>query len=138
MQRAMLGAMGFILAIAVASGALAVSNEPDRKARPQTICPPCRQNLEKFGRSLHVTHEGKRVYVCCAGCAAKMQNDWKGYLGIMADLGEEPEKLSPKKAPSSSDKPVIANPEGRGLCEACMDGACELRAHKPAKKHSGN
>ena len=100
---------------------------------PQQTCPPCRQSLEAFGKALHVTHQGQRVYVCCAGCATKMQIDWEGYLRVMAALGERPETVEADKNDEGSDKPVIFDPEGRGVCEACMGGACELPEHKPAQ-----
>ena len=87
--------------------------------------------MKPFGKSLHVTYQGQRVYVCCAGCAVKMQRDWDGYLGIMVKLGEAPESLPSSREASSSKEPVIANREGRGVCEACMGGACALPEHKP-------
>ena len=123
--------------------ALFLSLAPARDATqsepmPQQTCPPCRQNLAEFGKTLHVTHHGQRVYVCCAGCAAKMRADWDGYLGVMAALSERPETVAADKSDEGSDKPVIFNPEGRGVCEACMGGACELPEHKPVLESGNN
>ena len=42
----------------------------------QRLCPPCRQSMEDYDNSLYVEHEDKRVYVCCTGCAAKMEQYW--------------------------------------------------------------
>ena len=122
-----------VLRITILSALLAIALCLGEPISQQT-CPPCRQNLEPFGKTLHVTHEGQRVYVCCAGCAVKMQRDWDGYLRVMTSLGERPDRVEGDESGGASDKPSIFNPDGRGVCEACMGGACELPEHKPDPK----
>lgn len=89
----------------------------------QTICPPCRQSLEKYDDTVFVINDNQRVVVCCLGCANKMRRDWAGYLSIMTDeLKEQPEQLA---------RPFIIDYSNRGVCVPCMDGACELPQHLP-------
>jgi hypothetical protein len=118
-----------LLALLVIGVALVIAAESE--SVPQRTCPPCRQPLDGYGKELHVTHELRRVYVCCAGCATKMQRQWRGYLEIMAELGEVPDV---KRDAPYPDEPVIHNPEGRGICEPCMGGACEVPSRKPKRR----
>jgi YHS domain-containing protein len=40
--------------------------------RVQTVCPVMGGKIDK---NLFVEHEGKKIYVCCAGCIAKVKTD---------------------------------------------------------------
>lgn len=120
--------IGLALLLVVTAFGVGAGSEPT-SATEQKTCPPCRQEIKPFGKSLHVTHDERRIYVCCAGCAVKMQRDWDGYLGVMVKLGETPETVP--ASGEAAKEPVIANPEGRGVCEACIGGACALPEHKP-------
>ena len=53
----------------------------------------------------------------------------------MESLGEKPETVARKTTGEQPAKPVIVDPEGRGVCEVCRGGACELPEHKPPQRH---
>ncbi len=38
--------------------------------QPQKTCPPCRQSLESYGKSVHVTHRGQRGVAASANPAS--------------------------------------------------------------------
>ena len=65
-----------------------VKKEPQLKA--QTVCPVMGGKINK---ELFVDHDGKRIYVCCAGCLAPIKKEPAKYIKIMADKGEAPAKL---------------------------------------------
>jgi len=41
----------------------------------------------KIDRSLYVDHDGKRIYLCCKGCIAPVQQDPSKYIKEMEDAG---------------------------------------------------
>ncbi|NQU39552.1 MAG: hypothetical protein HQ523_06335 [Lentisphaerae bacterium] len=50
----------------------------------QTTCPVMGGKIKQ---DLYVDHEGKRVYVCCKGCIAKLQKDPLKYIAKMEAEG---------------------------------------------------
>ena len=50
----------------------------------QTVCPV---TGGKIDRSLYVDHDGKRIYLCCKGCIAAVQQDPSKYIKEMEDAG---------------------------------------------------
>ncbi len=52
--------------------------------KSQTLCPVMGGKINK---SLYVDAEGKRIYVCCAGCIDKIKADPKKYIKQLEDDG---------------------------------------------------
>lgn len=53
----------------------------------QKTCPVMDEPLGGMGAPLKVHAEGKAIYICCAGCAKKIQAEPAKYLKILADQG---------------------------------------------------
>ena len=51
---------------------------------PQTTCPVMRGKINK---QQYVDHDGKRIYVCCAGCIDKIKADPARYIGKLEKEG---------------------------------------------------
>jgi YHS domain-containing protein len=84
----------------------------------------------KIAEGSFVDHEGKRVYLCCDGCAAAFTKDPGLYLKKLADMGEEVETIAavPQKTcpvmGGAIDKEVFADHGGRRIylcCEGCRE-----------------
>ena len=71
----------------------------------QTMCPVMGNAIDK---KLFVDHEGKRIYVCCAGCLETIKKDPATYIKQMEDQGitlfKAPVKGSNKGGNSLKDK----------------------------------
>lgn len=85
--------------------------------KPQTTCPVMGGKIDK---SQYVDVKGKRVYVCCTACIAKVKAEPDKYLAKIKANGETPEKA-----------PVI-------LCGKCgeikgRDKCCRKDANKCAE-----
>ena len=61
---------------------------------PQTNCPVMKKN--KINKNLYVDAEGKRIYVCCGACIAKVKADPKKYIKELEAQGVKLED-TPKK-----------------------------------------
>ena len=98
----------------------------------QRLCPPCRQSMEGYDNSLYVEHEDKRVYVCCTGCAAKMEQYWDGYIKIINEqLHDTIETIS-----TPVESFIIVNKHNKGVCGPCKTGLCMLKEHLPPEAKS--
>ena len=60
------------------------------KLKPQTTCPVLDGAIS---RDLFVDYQGKRIYVCCAGCLDALKADPEKYLKKLADEGIAPEDV---------------------------------------------
>jgi len=58
--------------------------------KPQETCPVMGGKINK---ELFADVDGKRVYVCCAGCIKPIQADPAKYIKVLADRGEQVEAL---------------------------------------------
>jgi hypothetical protein len=96
----------------------------------QPTCPPCRQKLTDYGYGISVSYGPERIYVCCAGCAGKVEADWDGYHEILTMLRQTPAAID-----GSSDTPVVRNDQNIGVCDACLGGLCERPEYLPAQLH---
>ena len=74
------------------------------KAKPQSVCPVMGGKVD---RKVFVDAKGYRVYLCCAGCAAKVKADPDKYIRKITANGETPEALC-----------KCGNPMGAGACKA--------------------
>ena len=64
--------------------------------KPQTTCPVTGEALP--AKPDYVDVEGKRIYVCCAGCNAKIKKDPKKYIQQMEAAGVTLENAPAKPA----------------------------------------
>lgn len=76
-------------------------------ARLQTVCPVMGGAIDK---ALYVDHDGKRIYVCCARCIAKIKEDPRATITKMEaagvalyPAGEVGKAAEPKKADASHE-----------------------------------
>ena len=93
----------------------------------QKTCPPCRQTMEKYDTSLYVEKGNKRVYVCCSGCAKKMEQYWNGYINFVDDVFHE----VLEEVDNVGDTPRTTNLNNKGVCGPCSTGLCMLKHHLP-------
>lgn len=56
----------------------------DAELKPQTTCPVMGGKINK---ELYVDHDGKRIYLCCAGCVSKVKADPEKYIRQLEDQG---------------------------------------------------
>jgi YHS domain-containing protein len=59
-------------------------------AKAQTMCPVLDEPIKN--KNVYVDHNGKRVYLCCAGCKAAFSKDPEKYIKILEAQGVEIEK----------------------------------------------
>ena len=73
-----------------ADPAAAVATLAERGEAPrQALCPIMNLPIDP---KLYVDHEGQRIYVCCAGCVAAVENDPEAALKKLRDQGVAPAK----------------------------------------------
>ena len=58
--------------------------------KAQETCPVLNKPIDK---KLYVDANGVRIYVCCAGCVAKVKADPAKAIAVLASKGEQPEAL---------------------------------------------
>ena len=71
------------------------------KLNPQTSCPVMG---EKIDTTLYYDYNGKKIYVCCAGCIGEVKKDPEKYLKKLEKMGQGPNAVSCKKACPESSK----------------------------------
>jgi hypothetical protein len=54
------------------------------QVKRQTLCPVMKAPINK---ALYVDHDGKRVYVCCRSCLARVKKDPAKYVKLLEDQG---------------------------------------------------
>ncbi|MHC4201387.1 MAG: hypothetical protein ACYSU0_15460, partial [Planctomycetota bacterium] len=74
-------------------------------AKAQTTCPVMAGR--KINKSLHVDHNGKRVYFCCPGCPRAFKKDPGKYLKKLAAEGVALEDAPVADEPASPPEPEI-------------------------------
>jgi YHS domain-containing protein len=86
--------MTLFVALILGTGLIAAQAE-EKKAEPkkQTTCPVMGGKIDK---AQYVDVEGKRIYVCCAGCIAKIKSDPDKYIKQLEAEGITLDK-TPKK-----------------------------------------
>jgi hypothetical protein len=57
---------------------------------PQTTCPVLGGEIDK---NLFVDYEGKRIYVCCAGCIDELKKDPGKYIKKLESMGQSVETI---------------------------------------------
>ena len=95
-------------------------------AETQTVCPVMGGKIDK---NLFVDADGKRIYVCCAGCIDKVKADPQKYIRQLEEQG-----VTLEKAPVSQtvcpvmggkiDKNLFVDADGKRIyvcCAGCID-----------------
>jgi YHS domain-containing protein len=72
-----------------------------KKLAPQTTCPVMG---EPINRSLYVDYKGKRIYVCCNDCKAKVAEDPEKYIKKLEGLGQSVKTIAEDKVPAVKGK----------------------------------
>lgn len=74
----------------VRPGVFKVSSADQAFVAAQKLCPVMDEPLDGMGGPYRVVVEGQAVYICCPGCAKKLQSNPKAYLQKLADQGVTP------------------------------------------------
>lgn len=64
----------------------------EKPLKPQTTCPVMGGDIDK---SLYVDYKGKRIYVCCEGCLAKLKKNPEKYIKKLEKMGQTPDAVPP-------------------------------------------
>ena len=67
-----------------------------KKVVSQTVCPVMGGKINKTS---FVDYDGKRIYMCCAGCEGLLKKDPAKYIKKLEDAGVTLDKVPVKKAP---------------------------------------
>jgi len=62
----------------------AMQKQNEKQSKPQTVCPVMEKAINK---DLYADVEGKRIYVCCAGCIATIKKDPAKYVAKAQEGG---------------------------------------------------
>ena len=103
---------GLVLALLAWGCAPKQVAEPEAKgsgtpsaAKAQTTCPGMADR--KISKSIHVDHNGKRIYFCCKGCTSAFKKDPEKYLKKLQAEGVVLEDAPVAEAPASPPEPKI-------------------------------
>ena len=72
-----------------------------KQLKPQTTCPVMGGTIDK---KLFVDYKGKRTYVCCEGCLAKLRKNPEKYLKKLEKMGQAAETIETGGAPDTAGK----------------------------------
>jgi YHS domain-containing protein len=84
------------------------------RLKPQSTCPVLGGPINK---DLFVDYQGKRIYVCCAGCIDEVKKDPAKYIEKLRKAGESVAVIDSGKAkqsPQSSNKATGTKDSGMG------------------------
>ncbi len=98
----------------------------DKTPVSQTTCP---LNDGKIDKNLYVDADGKRIYVCCAGCIEKIKADPQKYIKQLEDQGITLDKtpVSQTTCPLNGgkiDKNLYVDADGKRIyvcCAGCIE-----------------
>ena len=104
---------------------------PLSKTKPQTTCPVMGGKIDK---SLYVDHEGKRIYVCCAGCVGVIRKTPGKYISRLEAQGitlDRTPLVLCRKCGEIKGYGKCCKLEGREKCSKCglfkgSPGCCKL------------
>ena len=126
MKRIIISATLLAVAISISAGH-AEKKAAEETITKQTTCPVMRGN--PINEKLYVDVEGKRIYVCCNACIAKVKADPKKYIKQLEDQGITVEKVIKEQTlcPVMKDNPISkdlhVDAEGKRIyvcCNACI------------------
>ncbi len=97
-----------------------------KQLKPQTTCPV---QGDPINKKLFVDYQGKRIYVCCAGCLDQVKANPEKYIKKLESMGQGVESLAAVTKKESKDTQVAGywtcpmHPEvhqsGPGKCPIC-------------------
>jgi len=85
-----------------AKDAAADAKATEQTVKKQTVCPVMGGDVNK---NLFIDFEGKRIYVCCKGCIAKVKKDPAKYIALL-----EKEGITLDKTPASDTAKKTKSP----------------------------
>ncbi len=85
-----------ICVMVLTSAALGAEKEPKGDAYPLTTCPVTGAKLGSMGDPVSITHEGRDIKYCCAGCDKKFKENADEYIAkIDAEIIKQQSKTFP-------------------------------------------
>lgn len=119
-----LGAMIVFLSVLVAQADNRTDAAPATEPKAQVTCPVMGG---KVNPELYADVDGKRVYVCCAGCIGAVTENPQKYLQVIQENGE-----TAAPAPEASEKKDASCPRSKGSgarrsCGAPQAGCADLK-----------
>jgi len=81
-------------------GDTAKTTAPVKQLKPQTTCPVTGDPIDK---KLYVDYKGKRIYVCCASCIAKVKKNPEKYIKKLEGMGQGVETIGENSVKESSN-----------------------------------
>ena len=109
----------------------AAADAPDKEIKLQTTCPVMGGAIDK---NQYVDHDGKRVYICCAGCEAPLKKNPATYIQKLEAEGITVAKLQ-TECPvmgGAIDKALYVDHDGKRLFVCCQGCIAEV-GKDPAK-----
>ncbi len=103
------------------------AHNPDKSAKvlqAQTTCPIMTGN--SIDQNLFVDHEGKRIYVCCAGCLDAVKAEPEAAIAKLAEQGQAPGQALCPFMQRPIDPKRYVDHEGERVYVCC--GFCLRRA----------
>jgi YHS domain-containing protein len=113
-----------VMALVVPAVVLAEDKKDEKKAVPQVNCPVTGKAVDK---ALSVEKDGKRIYVCCKNCIAKVEKDFDTYAKKMEGDGivlEKAQTTCPVMKGNPINKKFFVDVEGKRIyvcCPGCID-----------------
>ncbi len=107
------------------------ADAPDKEIKLQTTCPVMDGAIDK---NQYVDHDGKRVYICCAGCEAPLKKDPAKYIKALEAEGVTVAKLQ-DECPvmgGAIDKALYVDHHGQRIYVCCQGCVAEVEKD-PAK-----
>jgi YHS domain-containing protein len=136
---------GFAVASAYANCGMCAMHPEKEKAKAtsqsgaeivlQTTCPVMGGKIDK---SVYTEHDGKRIYVCCKGCIAKIDEDPAVYIKKLEDAGITLERVQTKCPVMGGEinKNLFVEHDGMKIYVCCPGCIAKIKAdpEKYAKK----
>jgi YHS domain-containing protein len=102
-----------------ADSAKVAASDGKRDLVPQTTCPVMNSPIDK---KQYVDFDGKRIYICCEGCRAQVENDPATYIKKLESMGQSVEIIAVNKDAAAEQKlspqktcPVMGNRVDKNL-----------------------
>jgi YHS domain-containing protein len=101
------------------------SNTAKHKLSPQTTCPVLGGAIDK---KLFVDYKGKRIYVCCEDCIAKVKKNPEKYMKKLEKMGQSVETIPEGTKKTPSDVKEGASMKGMDMKGMKMNGDTASKA----------
>ena len=107
-----LGATGFLYSQCCSYDARSQTSDQEISLVSQKTCPVMGGTIN---RDLYVEQDGKRIYVCCAGCLETVEKEFNKQVARLEQLGEKPEKVTEETATEAKKQTTCPVMEGRAV-----------------------